>query len=231
MGLVERLNELEAMRQSGQISDSEYALLVESATKNFGKENQVASELVSETSKLSSQSKSLAREPKLVGVGVVVVLIIAFLAFSRGGAGDSPTVSEPQISETSNTEPVNDDVKFRKARIEIHLKRSKSSMEGLKESRDKYKAESSTSPFKGRRAIFVSVSAKILADDIAAAFGEFPELASASKAITSVLRQYGNVFGKNESPILSQADEMWPIVIEENFKWEKALQNLIDESP
>ena len=235
MGLVERLNELGSMRQNGQISDSEYALLVESATKNFGKENevanQVASESVSETSKLSSQSKNLAKESKLVVVGVIVVLIIAFLALSRGGAGDSPGVSEPQISEATNTEPVSDNDKFRKARIEIHLKRSKSSMENLKENRDKYKAESSTSAFKFRKASFVSISAKMLVDDIAAAFEEFPELASASTAITSVLRRYENLFGENESSILSQADEIWPIVIEENFKWEKALQKLIDESP
>ena len=39
MGLVERLNELNVLRQSGKISDSEYALLVESATQNLGKEN------------------------------------------------------------------------------------------------------------------------------------------------------------------------------------------------
>ena len=231
MGLVERLNELGLMRQNGQISDSEYALLVESATKNFGKENEVASESVSDTSKLSSQSKNLAKESKLVVVGVIVVLIIAFLALSRGGAGDLPAVSEPQISEATNTEPVSDNDKFRKARIEIHLKCCKSSMENLKENRDKYKAESSTSAFKFRKATFVSISAKMLVDDIAAAFEEFPELASASTAITSVLRRYGNLFGENESSILSQADEIWPIVIEENFKWEKALQKLIDESP
>ena len=39
MGLVERLNELNVLRQSGKISDSEYALLVESATQNPGIEN------------------------------------------------------------------------------------------------------------------------------------------------------------------------------------------------
>jgi uncharacterized membrane protein YhaH (DUF805 family) len=39
MGLVERLNELNVLRQSGKISDSEYALLVESATQNLGKES------------------------------------------------------------------------------------------------------------------------------------------------------------------------------------------------
>ena len=39
MGLVERLNELSVLRQNGTISDSEYALLVESATQNQGKEN------------------------------------------------------------------------------------------------------------------------------------------------------------------------------------------------
>ena len=39
MGLVERLNELNILRQSGKISDSEYALLVESATQNLGKES------------------------------------------------------------------------------------------------------------------------------------------------------------------------------------------------
>lgn len=231
MGLVERLNELGSMRQNGQISDAEYALLVESATKNFGKENEVASESVLETSKHSSQSKNLAKESKLVVVGVIVVLIIAFLALSRGGAGDLPAVSEPQISEATNTEPVSDNDKFRKARIEIHLKRSKSSMENLKENRDKYKAESSTSAFKFRKATFVSISAKMLVDEIAATFEEFPELASASTAITSVLRLYENLFGETESSILSQEDEIWPIVIEENFKWEKALQKLIDESP
>jgi uncharacterized membrane protein YhaH (DUF805 family) len=39
MGLIERLNELNILRQSGKISDSEYVLLVESATQKLGKEN------------------------------------------------------------------------------------------------------------------------------------------------------------------------------------------------
>jgi uncharacterized membrane protein YhaH (DUF805 family) len=49
MGLVERLNELESMRQSGQISDSEYAMLVASATKKLGNENQLVGSTLSES--------------------------------------------------------------------------------------------------------------------------------------------------------------------------------------
>ena len=68
MGLVERLNELNILRQSGKISDSEYALLVESATQNLGKEN---SSVKSESWKppydsTNAASRKLAAEFELI---------------------------------------------------------------------------------------------------------------------------------------------------------------------
>lgn len=68
MGLVERLNELNILRQSGKISDSEYALLVESATQKPGKEN---SSVKSESWKppydsANTASRKLAAEFELV---------------------------------------------------------------------------------------------------------------------------------------------------------------------
>lgn len=68
MGLVERLNELNILRHSGKISDSEYALLVESATQKLGKEN---SSVKSESWKppydsVSAANRKLAAEFELV---------------------------------------------------------------------------------------------------------------------------------------------------------------------
>ena len=89
MGLVERLNELESMRLSGKISDSEYAMLVGAATKKFneGPESTKsdATKDVAEIPHPRERSKNLAFNPKLVGIGVVVALVIAFLAFGRVG--------------------------------------------------------------------------------------------------------------------------------------------------
>jgi len=106
MGLVERLNELGLMRQNGQISDSEYALLVESATRNFGKENEVVNTVGSESdlggNSDVTQPKSISRMSKLGGLAAVAVLIIFLLVISRGGSSsENPT--EPVSDETSQS--------------------------------------------------------------------------------------------------------------------------------
>ena len=90
MGLVERLNELESMRQSGQISDTEYAKLVASATKKFSEETQSpnsnSNEFESDTSQNIARSKSVSVSSKFVGIGVAVSLGIAFLLFAQRGS-------------------------------------------------------------------------------------------------------------------------------------------------
>ena len=106
MGLVERLNQLGLMRQNGQISDSEYALLVESATKNFGKENEVVNTVRGESDLRGSsdvtQPKSISRMSRFVGLGAVAVLSISLLVISRGGSS-SENLTEPVSEETSLT--------------------------------------------------------------------------------------------------------------------------------
>ena len=110
MGLVERLNELESMRRSGQISDAEYAMLVASATKKFGEESEPAASSRGEdfvrVSQTDTQSKNQSLTTKLVGVGLVCVLIIAFLVFGNNGSGEDSTASSAQDSTTfeSDTE-------------------------------------------------------------------------------------------------------------------------------
>ena len=102
MGLIERLNELESMRQSGQISDSEYAMLVAGATKKFSEIPESlksdTSESVSEIPQTHSQSKTSSANPKLFGIGLITVLIIAFLVFGRGGSGDKPSASSTDLN-------------------------------------------------------------------------------------------------------------------------------------
>ena len=102
MGLIERLNELESMRQSGQISDSEYAMLVAGATKKFSEIPESlksdTSESVSEIPQTHSQSKTSSANPKLFGIGLITVLIIAFLVFGRGGSGDKPSASATDLN-------------------------------------------------------------------------------------------------------------------------------------
>jgi len=108
MGLVERLNELESMRQSGQISDSEYAMLVASATKKFSEETQSpnsnSNEFVSDTSQNIVRSKSVSVSSKFVGIGVAVSLGIAFLLFAQRGSNNQPSESQTQVSLTSESE-------------------------------------------------------------------------------------------------------------------------------
>jgi len=97
MGLVERLSELESMRQSGQISDSEYAMLVASATKRFGEDSASIETKVIEAlpakSQTPSQSVGFRTKSKLIVVSLVLVLIVATFVFSRGGTGEVPTAS------------------------------------------------------------------------------------------------------------------------------------------
>ena len=106
MGLVERLNQLGLMRQNGQISDSEYALLVESATKNFGKENEVVNTVASKSESGGSsdvtQPKSISRMSKLVGLAAIAALIIFLLVISRGGSS-SENFEELVFDETSQS--------------------------------------------------------------------------------------------------------------------------------
>lgn len=110
MGLVERLNELESMRQSGQISDSEYAMLVASATKKFSEESEPAAssrgEDVVKVPQIDTQSKNQSLTTKLVGVGLVCVLIIVFLVFGNNSSDEDSTASSAQDSTTfeSDTE-------------------------------------------------------------------------------------------------------------------------------
>lgn len=102
MGLVERLNELEAMRQSGQISDSEYAMLVASTTKKFSEEAQVINpslnEPVSNTSQNIVKSKSASVNSKFVGIGVALALGIAFLLFVQRDSNNRSGDSQTQVS-------------------------------------------------------------------------------------------------------------------------------------
>lgn len=104
MGLVERLNELESMRQSGQISDAEYAMLVASATKKFSEETRSpnSNESVSDTSQNIVRSKSVSVSSKFVGIGVAVSLGIAFLLFAQRGSNNQPSESQAQVSVTSD---------------------------------------------------------------------------------------------------------------------------------
>ena len=106
MGLVDRLNELESMRQSGQISDSEHAMLVASATKKFGEDSEPAASSRGEDAKKTSQSGIQSKNTKLVWVGLVCVLIVAFLVFGNNSSDEDSTVSSAQDSTTfeSDTE-------------------------------------------------------------------------------------------------------------------------------
>lgn len=110
MGLVERLNELESMRQSGQISDSEYAMLVASATKKFTEESEPATssrgEDVVKVPQTDTQSKNQSLTTKLVGIGLVCVLIVAFLVFGNNSSDEDSIASSAQDSTTfeSDTE-------------------------------------------------------------------------------------------------------------------------------
>lgn len=108
MGLVERLNELESMRQSGQISDSEYAMLVASATKRFSDES-VSTDLVSDKSTLdvrpnSAQVNSTPINKTVVGAGLALILVLGFYIFGRAGSKEEPSEAQIQVSETTNNE-------------------------------------------------------------------------------------------------------------------------------
>ncbi len=106
MGLVERLNELESMRQSGQISDSEYALLVASATKKFSDEtqstNSTSNKPESSTSQNIVSSRSVSASSKFVGIGVAVSLGIALILFAQRSSNNQPSESQTQVSVTSD---------------------------------------------------------------------------------------------------------------------------------
>ena len=110
MGLVERLNELESMRQSGQISDSEYAMLVASATKKFSEESESATtsrgEDVVKVPQTDTQPKNQSLTTTLVGAGLVCFLILAFLVFGNNSSDEESTASSAQDSTTfeSDTE-------------------------------------------------------------------------------------------------------------------------------
>jgi len=107
MGLVERLNELESMRQSGQISDSEYAMLVASATKKFSEEthstNSTSNEPISSTSQNNVRSTNVSVNPKFVSFGVVVILGAALLLFAQDSSNNQPSESQTQVSVTSDS--------------------------------------------------------------------------------------------------------------------------------
>jgi hypothetical protein len=100
MGLVERLNELESMRQSGQISDSEYAMLVASATKKFSEESELVASSQGEDVTETSQSGIQSNNKKMVGVVLVCVLIVAFLVFGNNSSDEDSTASSAQDSMT-----------------------------------------------------------------------------------------------------------------------------------
>ena len=108
MGLIERLNELESMRQSGQISDSEYAMLVASATKKFSDETEPSASSQGVDVLRTSQPGTNSRNTKLVGVGLVCVLIVAFLVFGNNSSDEESTASSAQDSKTfeSDTEQI-----------------------------------------------------------------------------------------------------------------------------
>jgi len=85
------------MRQSGQISDTEYAMLVASATKKFSEESAPIEtkviEALSAKSQTPSQSVRFTTKSKLIVVGLVLVLIVATFVFSRGGPDEVPPAS------------------------------------------------------------------------------------------------------------------------------------------
>ena len=108
MGLVERLNELESMRQSGQISDAEYAMLVASATNKFGDESEPArsshGEDVIKIPPTGIKSMNSALNIKMVGVGLICVLVGAFLVFGKNSSNRDPAVSSTLGSTTSESD-------------------------------------------------------------------------------------------------------------------------------
>lgn len=111
MGLLERLKELETLRQGGQINDSEYEMLVASAAKNFRPETESAFPKVSESEdatvveesarRLIPDSNSLKNlgglqnnldKKKLAVIGAVVALaIIGRLVLIPVLSGDEQT--------------------------------------------------------------------------------------------------------------------------------------------
>jgi hypothetical protein len=244
MGLVERLNELESMRQSGQISDSEYAMLVASATKKFSEEVEPAKastkEVISEIGPTHTQSKNLVAKPKLIGVGAIAILVVGFLIFGGGGSGDKPSITETEVSETLTTGTVSDDVKFRKNRIKLHLEGFKRWNDTLREwnSEIKFKGGESSAQIQGpvRR---VYSATEILMTSVIDAFDAYPELAGEGRKVNQVLRELQNIYlAMNQELTISninfnleRVEQMWPTVVEGTFQWEKALQKLIDESP
>ena len=245
MGLIERLNELESMRQSGQISDSEYAMLVAGATKKFSEIPESlkpdTSESVLEIPQTHSQSKTSSANPKLFGIGLITVLIIAFLVFGRGGSGDKPSAPETQVLKTAKTDAVSDDVKFRKPRLKIHLERFQSTKEYFVS--QKHESEI----IGGRTLLLIRSNARHVfgltisaSQDVTRAFEEFPELAGEGNAVNQILSLFGEIYLSgvvNTSNMqdartgLIRAGEMWPTVIDAMFQWENTLQKLIDESP
>lgn len=96
------------MRQSGQISDSEYAMLVASATKKFSDETEPSASSQGVDVLRTSQPGTNSRNTKLVGVGLVCVLIVAFLVFGNNSSDEESTASSAQDSKTfeSDTEQI-----------------------------------------------------------------------------------------------------------------------------
>jgi len=243
MGLVERLNELESMRQSGQISDSEYAMLVASATKKFSVEVESTKastkEVISEIRPTHTQSKNLVAKPKLISVGVVAILIIVVLIFGKQGPGEKPSLIDTEVPETVTAGTVSDDVKFRKNRLKMHLDSFQEWKENLRKwnSEIKFKGGESLAQISGpvRR---VNAACEILMMSVIDALNAYPELAGEGRKVNQVLRELENIYRAMNQELtianiysnLERVEQLWPTVVEATFQWEKALQKLIDES-
>jgi len=242
MGLVERLNELESMRQSGQISDSEYAMLVASATKKFSEEVEPAKastkEAVSEIGLTHTQSKNLVAKPKLIGVGVVAVLLIGFLMYGSEVSKDKPSDSAGAASKILTTGTVSNDVKYRKKRLEMRLESFQGGRKRI--GLDKFKINIGLKEFQIRGPVAsLGGATDLLVISVTETYGAYPELAGEGGKVQKVLRElrdiYYAAYRKPSIPeIFSELDRvepLWPTVVEASFQWEKALQKLIDESP
>ena len=110
MGLLDRLNELDAMRKSGQINDSEYEMLVANAARNTPAEirldtradnEKVSATVTIEASQAPGAAKSLVINELITKLGstklfglvalilvTVILVVVAISSFNRGGNSD-----------------------------------------------------------------------------------------------------------------------------------------------
>ena len=243
MGLVERLNELESMRLSGKISDSEYAMLVGAATKKFneGPESTKsdATKDVAEIPHPRERSKNLAFNPKLVGIGVVVALVIAFLAFGRGGSTSDSSQSQTQGSVAAEASTGGSAAQKYKGML-INTRRE---LSDAVQAMAAYQADAriARSPQYANPIIRGIAGACFgLSGSVSYLYGVIPELAFPAIDFLKVTQELRNASQKpnwqansmdDVKVTLANIEAIWPRFLEAHSKFDQEIAKLLDEMP